>query len=150
VEGVVDENRVDDRHRVVGESRTASRSGPDAGSTGRPRALSISDFHLGTKPCKVNVVLDFLRSHNAEILYLVGDMVDGWNSGRYWCWGPAQNAAAREIVNWGWRSARILLLPGNHDRCMRFKLDRRSLRTYLKRFLSKAGLTATRLNEVRL
>ncbi len=54
-------------------------------------------------------------------------MVDGWNSGRYWCWGPGQNAAAREIVNWG-------------------------RRTYLKRFLSKAAncLSATRFNEVRL
>ncbi len=146
----MDENRVGDRHPVVRVYRTASRSALDAESARRVRTLSISDFHLGTKSRKANALLDFLCSHYAEILYQVGDVVDGWNSGRYWCWGPAQNAAAREIVNWGCREARILFLPG--CRRVRIKLDRRSLRTYLKRFLSKAAncLTATRFNEARL
>jgi predicted MPP superfamily phosphohydrolase len=147
----VDENQVGDRHRVVREYRTTSRSAHDAEAR-RIRLLSISDFHLGTKYGKGKALLNFLRSHYAEILYLAGDMVDGWNSGRYWCWGPAQNAAAREILNWGWRNARLLFLPANDDRCVRFRFDRRSLRTYLKRFRSKAGsfLTAFRFNEVRL
>jgi predicted MPP superfamily phosphohydrolase len=148
----VDENQVGDRHPVVRGYCTASWFALDAESARRFRSRSISDSHLGTKYCKANALLDFLRSHYAEILYLVGDMVDGWNSGRYWCWGPAQNAAAREIVNWGWRNVRILLLPGNHDRRMRFTFGRRPLRIYLKRFRSKAGgfLTADRFNEVRL
>jgi hypothetical protein len=149
---LVDENRVGDRHPVVQECRTARRFAPDAGSTRCFGSLSTSDFHLRTKSRKANAVLDFLRSHYAEILYLVGDMADGWNSGRYWCWGPAQNAAAREMVNWGWRNARPLFLRFSHDWRVRFKFGPRSLRTYLKRFLSKAGscLTATRFNEVRL
>ena len=137
----MDENRLGDRHPVVREYRTGSRSAIEAESTGWIRSSWIPDSHLGTKSCKANTLLDFLCSHYAEILYLAGDMVDGWNSGRYWCWCPAQNAAAREIVNWGWRNARV-----------RFKLDGRSLRIYLKRFLSKAAsrLTVTRFNEVRL
>jgi len=148
----VDENRVGDRHPVVREDCTASWFAPDAGSTRCFRSLSISDFHQGTRSRKANALLDFLRSHYAEILYLAGDMVDGWNSGRYWCWGPAQNAAAREIVTWGWRNARTLFLPDNHDRRVRLKFDPRSLRAYLKRFPSKAAscLTAARFNEVRL
>jgi hypothetical protein len=137
----VDENRVGDRHPVVGEYLTGSGSALETEATGWVRSSWISGPHLGTKSRTANTLLDFLCSHYAEILYLVGDMVDGWNSGRYWCWGPAQNAAAREIVNWGWRNARV-----------RFKLDSRSLRTYLKRFLSKAAsrLTITRFSEVRL
>ena len=148
----MDENRVGNRHPVVREYRTASRSALDAEPAHSFRSLSISDFDLGIRYRKANALLEFFRSHYAEILYLAGDMVDGWNSGRYWCWGPAQTAAAREIVNWGWRNARLLILPGGGDRRVRFELERRSLRTYLKRLLSKATncLTATRYNEVRL
>ena len=146
----MDENQVGDRHPVVGEYGTALRSAPNAGPARRLRSPSISASYLEAKSCKANALIDFLRSHYAEILYLAGDMVDGWNSGRYWCWGPAQNAAAREIVNWGWRSARIRLLSGNHNRRMRLRFGWRFLRIYLKRFLSKASLTATRLNEARL
>ena len=145
----MDENRVGDRHPVVREYRAASRSALDAESARSFRSLSISDFDLGTRYRKANASLEFFRSHYAEILYLIGDIVDGWNSGR-WYWSPVQNAMAREIVDWGRREARILFLPG--CRRVRFKLDRRSLRTYLKRFLSKAAgcLTATRFDEVRL
>ena len=146
----MDEDRVGDPHPVVREFRTGSASAPEAESIPCFGSTWIPDFHLRTKSCEGNALLKFLCSHYAEILYQVGDVVDGWNLGRYWCWGPAQNAAAREIVNWGRREARILFLPGY--RRVRIKLDRRSLRTYLKRFLSKAAgcLTATRFNEVRL
>ncbi len=145
----MDENRVGDRHPVVREYRTGSASAPEAESTPCVGLTWIPDFHLGTKSRKVGALLDFLRSHYAEILYLAGDIADGWNMGR-WYWSPVQNAMAREIVDWGRRSARMLFLPGY--RCVRFKLDRRSLRTHLKRFLSKAAncLTATRFNEARL
>ena len=145
----MDENRVGDRHPVVREYRAASRSALDAESARSFRSLSISDFALGTRYRKANALLEFFRSHYAEILYLIGDIVDGWNSGR-WYWSPVQNAMAREIMDWGRREACILFLPG--CRRVRFKLDGRSSRTYLKRFLSKAAgcLTATRFDEVRL
>jgi hypothetical protein len=41
------------------------------------RSIWISDFHLGTRGCKADALLDFLRNHEAENLYLVGDIVDG-------------------------------------------------------------------------
>ena len=131
----MDENRVDDRHPVVREDRTASGSAPDAESTRCARSSRISNSHPGTKSCRADALLDFLRSHYAEILYQIGDIVDGWNSGRS-C-GQAYTLALR-INDWYRRE--------------RFKFDRRSLRIYLKRFLSKAGscLTAARFNEVRL
>jgi hypothetical protein len=131
----VDENRVGDRHPVVQEYCTASRSAPDAESTRCARSSRISNSHPGTKSCKANALLDFLRSHYAEILYQIGDIVDGWNSGRS-C-GQAYALALR-INDW--------------YRRVRFKFGRRSLRIYLKRFLSKAAsrLTATRFDEVRL
>src|SRR5208283_5204845 len=42
------------------------------------RSIWISDFHLGTVRCKAESLLDFLRSHCAETLFLVGDVIDGW------------------------------------------------------------------------
>ena len=50
------------------------------------RTLFISDVHLGARGCQANRLLDFLRYHDAETIYLVGDIVDGWQlrSGWYW------------------------------------------------------------------
>jgi UDP-2,3-diacylglucosamine pyrophosphatase LpxH len=41
------------------------------------RTLFISDVHLGTKGCQADRLLDFLRYHDADTIYLVGDIVDG-------------------------------------------------------------------------
>ena len=58
-------------------SKANARSVTDA-ATKRYRALFISDVHLGTRGCQADKLLDFLRHHEAETIYLVGDIVDGW------------------------------------------------------------------------
>ena len=40
------------------------------------RTLFISDVHLGSKPAKAEFLIDFLRFHDADRIYLVGDIVD--------------------------------------------------------------------------
>ena len=42
------------------------------------RSMFISDLHLGSKAAKAEFLIDFLRYHDADIIYLVGDIVDGW------------------------------------------------------------------------
>ncbi|HUY19874.1 MAG TPA: UDP-2,3-diacylglucosamine diphosphatase [Candidatus Binataceae bacterium] len=84
------------------------------------RSIWISDVHLGTRGCKAEALLHFLRQSEAENLFLVGDIVDGWNQGRWWYWSPAQRAVAREIARWRMRGANVVFLPGNHDQ---FHLD---------------------------
>jgi UDP-2,3-diacylglucosamine pyrophosphatase LpxH len=79
------------------------------------RSIWISDFHLGTRGCKADALLDFLRNHEAENLYLVGDIVDGWNAGPSWYWSDAQKAVVEEIAAWRRRGVRVEVLPGNHD-----------------------------------
>jgi len=44
----------------------------------RYRAIFISDIHLGTAGCQAVPLLDFLKQHPSDYLYLVGDIVDGW------------------------------------------------------------------------
>jgi UDP-2,3-diacylglucosamine pyrophosphatase LpxH len=79
------------------------------------RSLWISDFHLGTRRCKAPELLDFLRLHRAECLFLVGDILDGWNFGPTWYWDTAQSAVVAEICAWRKRGTRVIYLPGNHD-----------------------------------
>jgi UDP-2,3-diacylglucosamine pyrophosphatase LpxH len=79
------------------------------------RTIWISDIHLGTRACKAASLLDFLRNHIAETLYLVGDIVDGWNFGPAWHWSAAQQELVDELVRWRRGGTRIVFLPGNHD-----------------------------------
>ncbi len=55
----------------------------------RYRALFISDVHLGTRGCQADRLLDFLRHHEADTIYLVGDIVDGWALRSSWYWPQA-------------------------------------------------------------
>lgn len=77
----------------------------------RYRSIWISDIHLGTRVCKAEALLAFLRHHQADNLYLVGDIVDGWNLGASWYWTPAQAAVCGEIAAWSRRGARVVFLP---------------------------------------
>ena len=55
------------------------------------RALFISDVHLGTRTAHAEDLLDFLKHFEADIIYLVGDIIDFWKVRR----GPALAAAAQ-------------------------------------------------------
>ena len=42
------------------------------------RSAWISDLHLGTRGSKTGAFLEFLRNHEFETLYIVGDLIDVW------------------------------------------------------------------------
>ena len=42
------------------------------------RTIWISDVHLGSRGCQAERLLEFLRQHPCERLYLVGDIIDVW------------------------------------------------------------------------
>ena len=79
------------------------------------RSIWLSDFHLGTHACQAEILLDFLRHHQAQQLYLVGDIVDGWNLGPSWNFSEAQRAVVAEIAAWRRGGTFVEFLPGNHD-----------------------------------
>jgi UDP-2,3-diacylglucosamine pyrophosphatase LpxH len=83
------------------------------------RALFISDIHLGTRGCQAELFLDFLRCHQAETIYLVGDVVDGWRLKRSWYWPAAHNDVAQAFLRIAGTGTRIVYLPGNHDEFLR-------------------------------
>lgn len=85
----------------------------------RVRALFLSDVHLGTRASKSEKLYDFLRHHDADTIYLVGDIVDGWRLRARWHWPQAHNDVIRELFDAAARGAKIVYLPGNHDAFMR-------------------------------
>ncbi|MGQ3671261.1 UDP-2,3-diacylglucosamine diphosphatase [Xanthobacter sp. TB0136] len=85
----------------------------------RYRALFISDVHLGTRGCQADLLLDFLKYNDADIIYLVGDIVDGWRLKSSWYWPQQHNDVVQKLLRKGRKGARIVYLPGNHDEFLR-------------------------------
>ncbi len=83
------------------------------------RTLFLSDFHLGSKGCQAGLLLDFLRLHDAETFYLVGDIVDGWRLKRSWYWPQEHNDVVQKFLRKARKGSRIVYLPGNHDEFLR-------------------------------
>jgi UDP-2,3-diacylglucosamine pyrophosphatase LpxH len=88
-------------------------------ATRRFRALFISDVHLGTRGCQADRLLDFLRHHDAETIYLVGDIVDGWALRSSWYWPQAHNDVVQKLLRQARKGARLIYIPGNHDEFLR-------------------------------
>ena len=76
-------------------------------------------MHLGTRGCKAELLLAFLRSNESDMLYLVGDIVDGWRLKRVWFWRPTHNAVIDEILRKARAGTRVIYVPGNHDEALR-------------------------------
>jgi UDP-2,3-diacylglucosamine pyrophosphatase LpxH len=83
------------------------------------RSLFISDVHLGTRGCQAERLLDFLRYHDADVIYLVGDIVDGWQLKSSWYWPQAHNDVVQKLLRKGRKGARLIYIPGNHDEFLR-------------------------------
>jgi UDP-2,3-diacylglucosamine pyrophosphatase LpxH len=83
------------------------------------RTLFISDVHLGARGCQADRLLDFLRVHEADTIYLVGDIVDGWQLKSNWYWPQKHNDVVQKLLRKGRKGARIVYLPGNHDEFLR-------------------------------
>jgi UDP-2,3-diacylglucosamine pyrophosphatase LpxH len=83
------------------------------------RTLFISDVHLGTRGCRADLLVDFLRSHDAETLFLIGDIVDGWRLKSSWYWPKAHTDVLQELLRQACRGTRLVYVPGNHDEFLR-------------------------------
>ncbi|MBL8583600.1 MAG: UDP-2,3-diacylglucosamine diphosphatase [Rhizobiaceae bacterium] len=88
-------------------------------ATIRYRTLFISDLHLGSKAAKAEFLIDFLRHHEAETIYLVGDIVDGWRLRRSWHWPQSHNDVVQKLLRQARKGTRIIYVAGNHDEFLR-------------------------------
>jgi UDP-2,3-diacylglucosamine pyrophosphatase LpxH len=85
----------------------------------RYRTLFISDVHLGTRTSQAASLLDFLRRHDADTIYLVGDIIDFWRVRRGACWPQSHNDVLQKLLRRVRKGARLVFVPGNHDEAIR-------------------------------
>jgi UDP-2,3-diacylglucosamine pyrophosphatase LpxH len=79
------------------------------------RTAWISDLHLGTRGSKTGAFLEFLRNHEFETLYIVGDLIDVWQMRRGIYWPQQHNDVIQKLLRKSRKGTRIVYVPGNHD-----------------------------------
>jgi UDP-2,3-diacylglucosamine pyrophosphatase LpxH len=79
------------------------------------RSVWISDLHLGTPGCQAKALLEFLKCVECRTLYLVGDIIDGWQLRRSWYWPQAHNDVVQKLLRKARKGTRVIYVPGNHD-----------------------------------
>lgn len=76
--------------------------------------LFLSDLHLGSRACRDDLLLSFLQTHTADVIYLVGDIIDTWLPlGAHWT--AAQHQILAILFARARQGARLVFTPGNHD-----------------------------------
>ncbi|HEX3064543.1 MAG TPA: UDP-2,3-diacylglucosamine diphosphatase [Candidatus Polarisedimenticolia bacterium] len=83
------------------------------------RSIWISDIHLGTRGCKADFLLDFLKHTESDYLYLVGDIIDCWRLRRYWYWQQSHNDVVQKLLRKARKGTHVVYVPGNHDEPLR-------------------------------
>ena len=95
------------------ENHEAHESDDESGP--RFRTIFISDIHLGTAGCQADELLDFLKTYRSDYLYLVGDIVDGWQLRRRWFWPQTHNDVVQKLLRRARKGCKVIFVPGNHD-----------------------------------
>jgi len=89
----------------------------------RFRTIWISDVHLGTTGCQAARLLEFLQATESETLYLVGDIIDGWQLKRRWYWDQTHNNVVQNVLKKAKKGTQVIFVPGNHDESIRQFID---------------------------
>ena len=85
----------------------------------RFRTIWLSDIHLGTSGCQAARLLEFLQNTESETLYLVGDIIDGWQLRRRWFWDQKHNNIVQNVLKKAKKGTEVIFVPGNHDEAVR-------------------------------
>ncbi len=90
------------------------------GGSGRQvRTVFLSDVHLGSRHSQCHALLNFLEDLTPRHLYIVGDLIDGWQLRRSFRWSPTYTRLLQHMTALAERGTRIFYLPGNHDDFLR-------------------------------
>ena len=79
------------------------------------RSVWISDVHLGTKHARVAELLEFLRAVDCKYLYIVGDLIDGWELKFRWFWQDDYNVLIQKLLRKSRKQTKVIYITGNHD-----------------------------------
>jgi UDP-2,3-diacylglucosamine pyrophosphatase LpxH len=83
------------------------------------RSIFISDLHIGSTQCQADVLLDFLKYNESDLLYLVGDIIDFWALSKKVYWPREHNTIIQKVLRKARHGTRVIYVPGNHDENVR-------------------------------
>ncbi len=83
------------------------------------KSIFVSDIHLGTKFSQAEKFLDFMKEHESDNLYLVGDIIDGWAIKRKFRWGQAHSDVIQKVLRKARKGTNVFYITGNHDEFLR-------------------------------
>ena len=83
----------------------------------------ISDIHLGTRGCQAAKLLEFLRTVSCKKLFLVGDIIDGWQLKKRRYWPEEHKAVINEFLRIAKTGTEVIFITGNHDEFLRDYAD---------------------------
>lgn len=83
------------------------------------RAIFLSDMHLGSRAAQADKICEFLKHNTCEVLYLVGDIVDGWRLRRKWYFPQEHINVIRRVLTASKRDTKVVYIVGNHDEVLR-------------------------------
>jgi UDP-2,3-diacylglucosamine pyrophosphatase LpxH len=85
----------------------------------RLRSVFVSDVHLGSRGCRADLLLEFLKSVEVDTLFLVGDIFDLWAMRKSFYWPQEHNNVVRTVLGKAKGGTRVIYIPGNHDEDLR-------------------------------
>ena len=88
------------------------------------KSIFISDVHLGTRGCQAEALIEFLKKNDCDRLYLVGDIIDGWQLKHRHYWPQSHSDVVRRVLTAAKRGTKVYYVLGNHDE---FLKDRKIL-----------------------
>lgn len=84
------------------------------------KTIFISDLHLGSKGAQADLLSNFLKHHECDELFLIGDIIDGWKiQQNRWRWKQSHTNVIRRILGYSKRGTKVTYITGNHDEFIR-------------------------------
>lgn len=79
------------------------------------KSVFISDIHLGTSDCQAEKLLEFIKEIECENLFLVGDIIDGWELRRSFRWKQSHSDVLQKLLRKARKGTNVYYILGNHD-----------------------------------
>lgn len=78
----------------------------------------LSDIHLGTRGCRSNELLSYLKTIQPQILILNGDIIDMWQFKKNY-WPASHMKVIKHIIGLASKKTKVYYITGNHDEVLR-------------------------------
>jgi UDP-2,3-diacylglucosamine pyrophosphatase LpxH len=81
--------------------------------------IFISDVHIGSNGSNLKELYKLLNKEQPKLIFLVGDIIDGWLLKKKFKWGLDSTNIIRKLLAYSNKGTKIIYITGNHDDFLR-------------------------------